>query len=91
MTAVAAVTAFPMEKVLRRGCAVLYTKITSTIACNSVSFLLVFCFLFCFVLVLFFWGGGGGGEGRGMLVYVEGSPGLGLIRFRVNQVRVSKV
>ncbi|WP_419653750.1 hypothetical protein, partial [Thiolapillus sp.] len=66
MTAVAAVTAFPMEKVLRRGCAILYAEITSTIACNSVSFLLLFCFLFSFVQVLFFWGGGGGGGGRGM-------------------------
>ena len=69
MTAVAAVTAFPMEKDLRRGCAVLYAKITSTIACGSVRFLLVFCFLFCFVLVLFF-GGVEVGGGRGMLVYV---------------------
>ena len=42
MTAVAAVTASPMEKVLRRGCAVLYAEITSTIACNSVSFLFLF-------------------------------------------------
>ena len=35
--------------------------------------------------------GVGGIGGGGMLVYVEGSPGLGLIGFRVNQVRVSKV
>ena len=61
MTAVAAVTAFPVEKVLRRGCAVLYAEITNTIAySNSVSFF-VFFFLFFFL--------GGGGEGRGMLVY----------------------
>ena len=80
MTAVAAVTAFPMEKVLRRGCAVLYAEITSTIACNSVSFLLMFCFLFCFVLVLFFEGGKG-----------DVSVCLGFTRLRVNQVRVSKV
>ena len=80
MTAVAAVTAFLMEKVQRRGSAILYAEITSTIACNTVSF---FCFLFCFVAEV--------GGGRGMLVYVKGSPGLGLIRFRVNQVRVSKL
>ena len=70
MTAVAAVTAFPMEKVLRRGCAILSAEITSTIAySNSVSFLLLFCFLFCFVLVLF-WGEVEVGWERGMLVYV---------------------
>ena len=80
MTAVAAVTAFPMEKVLRRGCAVLYAEITSNIACNSVSFLMLFCFLFSFVQVLFFWGGGGGG-GKG-----EVSVCLGFTRLRVNQV-----
>ncbi len=70
MTAVAAVTALPMEKVLRRGCAVLYAEITSTIACNSVSFLLMFCFLFCFVLILFVGGGGVEVGGKRMLVYV---------------------
>ena len=74
MTAVAAVTAFAMEKVLRRGCAILYAEITSTIACNSVSFFL-FCFLFCFVLVLFFEGGKG-----------DVSVCLGFTRLRVNQV-----
>ena len=67
MTAVAAVTAFPMEKVLRRGCAILYAEITSTIACNSVSFFVLFCFVLgLFVVVVVF---GGWGEG-GMLVYV---------------------
>ena len=76
MTAVAAETAFPMEKVLRRGCAVLYAEITSTIACNSVVFLLLFC---CFVLVHFGGVGGGGGEG-------DVSVCLGFTRFRVNQV-----
>ena len=84
MTAAAAVTAFPMEKVLRRGCAILSAEITSTIAySNSVSFLLLFCFDSFF--------GGWRWGGRGMLVYVLGSPGLGLMRCRVNQVRVSKV
>ena len=66
MTAVAAVTAFPMEKVLRRGCAVLYTEITSTIACNSVSFFVLFCFVLgLFVVVVLFGGVGevGGGVG----------------------------
>ena len=67
MTAVAAVTAFPMEKVLRRGCAVLYAEITSTIACDSVVFLLMFC---CFVLFWFIFGGVEVGGWRGMLVYV---------------------
>ena len=80
MTAVAAVTAFLMEKVLRRGCAVLFPEITSTIACNSVSFLLLFCFLFCFVLG-FFWGVGGGGGGDG-----DVSVCLGFTRLRLNHV-----
>ena len=68
MTAVAAVTAFLMEKVLREGCAVVYAEITSTIACNSVSFFVVVLFfvLFCFGFV--FWEVGEGE--RGMLVYV---------------------
>ena len=83
MTAAAAVTAFPMVKVLRRGCAILSAEITSTIAySNSVSFLLLFCFLFCFVLVLFYWGGGvevGAGEG-------DVSVCLGFTRIRLNQV-----
>ena len=64
VTAAAAVTAFPMEKVPRRGCAVLYAEITSTIACNSVSFLLLFCFFVLFCFGSFFGGGGGGGGGR---------------------------
>ncbi|WP_419626665.1 hypothetical protein, partial [Thiolapillus sp.] len=60
--------------VLTRGCAVLYAGITSTIACNSVSFFVLFCFVLfwvCLLLLLFFWGVGvvGGGVG-GMLVYV---------------------
>ncbi len=76
MTAVAAVTAFPMEKVLRRGCAVLYAEITSTIACNSVSFFVVVLF---FVLFWFIFWGGGGGEG-------DVSVCLGFTRLRVNQV-----
>ena len=67
MTAVAAVTAFLMEKVLRRGCAVLYAEITSTIACNSLSFFVVVLF---FVLFWFIFLGDGGGGDRGMLVYV---------------------
>ena len=78
MTAVVAVTAFLMEKVLRRGSAILYPQITSTIACNSVSFLLLFCFLFCFVLVLF---GGGLEVGEG-----DVSVCLGFTRLRLNQV-----
>ena len=84
MTAVAAVTAFLMEKVLRRGCAILYAEITSTIACNSVSFLLLFCFfvLFCFGS---FFGGGGGGVVEGG-VEEDVSVCLGFTRLRVNQV-----
>ena len=78
MTAVAAETAFPMEKVLRRGCAVLYTKITSTIACNSVSFFVVVLFFVLFCFGSFFWEVGGG-EG-------DVSVCLGFTRFRVNQV-----
>ena len=73
-------TAFPMEKVLRRGCAILSAEITSTIACNSVSFLLLFCFLFCFVLVLFY-GGVEVGAGEG-----DVSVCLGFTRLRLNQV-----
>ncbi len=65
-----------MEKVLRRGCAVLYAEITSTIACNSVSFFVVVLF---FVLFWFIFWGGGGGEG-------DVSVCLGFTRFRVNQV-----
>ena len=86
MTAVAAVTAFPMEKVLRRGCAVLYAEITSTIACNSVSFFVVVLFFVLFCFGSFFWEVGGGG--RGMLVYVLGSPGLGLIRLGLARFRL---
>ena len=50
----------------------MYAEITSTIACNSVSF---------FVVVLFFFLGGwrGGGEG-------DVSVCLGFARLRVNQV-----
>ncbi len=74
MTAVAAVTAFPVEKVLTRGCAVLYAGITSTIACNSVSFFVLFCFVLgLFVVVVFFWVGDVG-------------VCLGFTRLRVNQV-----
>ena len=82
MTAAAAVTAFPMVKVLRRGCAILSAEITSTIAySNSVSFLL--CFVFCFVLFWFFFIGGGVEVGAG-----EGdvSVCLGFTRIRLNQV-----
>ena len=79
MTAVAAVTAFPMEKVLRRGCAVLYAEITSTIACNSVSFVVVVFFFF-----FFFFGGvevvGGG----------DVSVCLGFTRLTVNHLRTEQ-
>ena len=74
MTAVAAVTAFPMEKVLRRGCTVMYAEITSTIACNSVSFFVVVLFFVLFWFI--FWGGGGG----------DVSVCLGFTRLRLNQV-----
>ncbi|WP_419653057.1 hypothetical protein, partial [Thiolapillus sp.] len=63
-----------------RGCAVLYAGITSTIACNSVSFFVLFCFVLgLFVVVVFFWEVGGG---------VGGDVGvcLGFTRLRVNQV-----
>ena len=83
MTAVAAVTAFPVEKVLTRGCAVLYAGITSTIACNSVSFFVLFCFVLgLFVVVVFFgrWGRWGWGWGGDVGVC------LGFTRLRVNQV-----
>ncbi len=83
MTAVAAVTAFPVEKVLTRGCAVLYAGITSTIACNSVSFFVLFCFVLgLFVVVGFFWGVGEVGGGVGGDVGVC----LGFTRLRVNRV-----
>ncbi len=82
MTAVAAVTAFPVEKVLTRGCAVLYAGITSTIACNSVSFFVLFCFVLGLFVVVVFFGGvgevGGGGGDVGVC--------LGFTRLRVNQV-----
>ena len=86
MTAVAAVAAFLIENVPRRGCAILYTKNTSSIACKF--------------FVLFWWVGGCIGCGRvdgvrvgevGGLVYAWGPRSLGLIRFRLNQIRVSKV
>ena len=83
MTAVAAVTAFPVEKVLTRGCAVLYAGITSTIACNSVSFFVLFCFVLgLFVVVVVFFGGWGRWGGVGGDVGVC----LGFTRLRVNQV-----
>ena len=59
-----------VEKVLRRGCAVLYAEITSTIACNSVSFFVVVLFFVLFCFGSFLLGGWRWGQGRGMLVYV---------------------
>ena len=74
-----AVTAVLIEKVLRKGCAVLYTETTSTIACKltPLPFLGV--------------GGGGGRDGSGGLGGRGGSTRLGFTRLKVNQVRVGKV